>query len=178
MMGHSFGGKVALMYAREHGEALRQLWLIDSTPEARPPSGSAWQMLELIRNAPGDYGARDELIGYLMERGIAQPTALWMATNLQYTEGRYRWRFDFSAIEALLRSFFEEDLWSVAEHPPAELQVHIVKATESSVLTPEAIARIGAAEANRAVHFHEVEGGHWLNADNPGALHDLLLAQL
>src|SRR5262245_19306726 len=37
MLGHSFGGKVALMYAREHGQNLTQLWLIDSTPDARTP---------------------------------------------------------------------------------------------------------------------------------------------
>src|SRR5215216_6041064 len=62
ILGHSFGGKVALTYAREHGDALEQVWVVDSTPEARTPDGSAWHMLELLRRVPRDFANRNELI--------------------------------------------------------------------------------------------------------------------
>jgi pimeloyl-ACP methyl ester carboxylesterase len=181
MLGHSFGGKVALLYAREHGERLRQLWMIDSTPDARSPSGSAWDMLQLVRTAPREFGARQDLVAYLSEHGIPVATAQWMATNLEYDEaGRlYRWRFDLDAIEDLLQSFFQTDLWDVVENPPANCQLHIVKASQSSVLTPVAIERINTiARRNPRVHVHEVAGGHWINADNPDRLIDLLKAHL
>jgi pimeloyl-ACP methyl ester carboxylesterase len=179
VLGHSFGGKVALMYAREHGDALDQLWLIDSTADARAPSGTAWQMLQHVRAAPREFASREELVSYLSQKGIAQPVGQWMATNLERANNGFRWRFDLAAIEQLMKDFFVVDLWEVIENPPGHLQSHIVKAQESSVLTPEAVQRIqAAAAATQRVHFHEVAGGHWVNAENPNALHELLVQYL
>ncbi len=173
VLGHSFGGKVALMYARAHGAALRQVWLIDATPEARVPDGSAWQMLELIRNLPRKLASRAELVGMLTRAGITTPTAQWMATNLERSEdgSSYHWRFDFDALEEMLRDFFQQDLWSVLEQPPAQAEIHLIKAQQSSVLSPAAVRHIEELErTNGRVHLHEVAGGHWVNAENPDAL--------
>ena len=35
-MGHSFGGKVALLYARDVAASLRDVWVLDSPPGVRP----------------------------------------------------------------------------------------------------------------------------------------------
>jgi esterase len=162
-----------------HGRQLKQLWIIDSTPDVRPPSGSAWQMLGLIRQAPREFEARQDLVAYLSERGMPVAVGQWMATNLEKTNGMYEWRFDLQAIEALLTDFFRVDLWDVIESPPGHTAVHIVKAKESSVLTPDAIRRIeSVARRKPSVHYHEVAGGHWVNAENPDALHSLLVANL
>ena len=177
VLGHSFGGKVALMYARAHGEALEQVWVIDSTPDARVPDGSAWQMLQLVRQSPREFAARNELVELLARHGIPRPTAQWMATNLEQVDGVYRWRFDLAAIEQLLRDFFEQDLWDVLEHPPGRVQIHIVKADQSSVLSTTAIQRIQSLEHGR-VYLHIIESGHWVNADNPEALLHLLIRHL
>jgi pimeloyl-ACP methyl ester carboxylesterase len=179
VLGHSFGGKVALMYARLSGAQLRQLWLIDSTPDAGGPGGSAWKMLQLVQQAPQEFGARQDLVAYLSEQGIPVATAQWMATNLERAAHGYHWRFNLRAIEELLQSFFREDLWDVVKQPPPLAELHIVKAQESSVLSDSAIARVrNIAEHNSRVHYHEVAGGHWVNADNPDALHELLSAYL
>lgn len=180
ILGHSFGGKVALQYAREYGSTLDQVWVIDSTPEARTPDGSAWQMLELLRKLPREYQDRDDLIGQLTGFGLAMPLAQWMATNLeQHDDGRYRWRFDLDALEALLLDFFENDLWDVLEAPPGELQVHMVKARESSVLTHAAVERVETlARQNGRVFLHVIDGGHWVNAENPEALLALMTRYL
>lgn len=179
IMGHSFGGKVALMYAREHPESLQQVWVIDSTPEARTPDGSAWNMLEIIRNTPREFESRDQLIKLLTQSRVELPTAQWMATNLENQEGVYRWRFDFESIEELLRDFFKEDMWSVLESPPADCEIHLVKAEKSSVLSPAAIQRVEAiAKQNGQVFLHRVAGGHWVNAENPEALLTLMTTNL
>ena len=179
LLGHSFGGKVALMYAREHGELLEQVWVIDSTPEARRPDGSAWQMLEVIRRTPREFESREQLVGLLTQYGIAVPTAQWMATNLEKRDGAYVWRFDFAALEALLRDFFDTDLWPVLESPPGNCEVHLVKAQESSILSSEAVARIHEIGLrNHRVFLHSVSGGHWVNAENPEGLLALLTAHL
>lgn len=181
VLGHSFGGKVALAYAARRPETLRQVWVVDSTPEARPPGGTAWRMLEVVRGLPDAFASRDELIDALEAAGFARPIGQWMATNLVPADGALRWRFDTAAIEDLMLDFFRTDLWDVVEQPSPGLSIHFVKATESSVLGPTAIERIRAASMDGGgggVTLHEIEGGHWLNADNPAALESLLVEEL
>jgi pimeloyl-ACP methyl ester carboxylesterase len=172
ILGHSFGGKVALAFAGTRPRGLKQLWVVDSTPAAREPDGSAWRMLEIIRRMPRVFASRDELIAALEREGFAKPVAQWMATNLERRNGELGWRFDPDSMEALIRDFFRTDLWHLVERPPADLTLNFVKATESRILTPEDVARI--RDAGDAVAYHEIEGGHWLNTDNPGALVKLL----
>ena len=179
LLGHSFGGKVALLAAglpqiRAH---LRQVWVIDSTPEARPAAGSAWQMYQTLQSLPDRFASREQAIEQLVSRGTAPPVAEWMATNLHAREGQYGWRFDLDDIGALLQSFFDTDAWEIVERPPADMHIHLVRASESSVMET-AMDRARRAAAGGRVHLHEVAGGHWLNADNPDALVALLTEHL
>jgi pimeloyl-ACP methyl ester carboxylesterase len=182
VLGHSFGGKVALMHARDHGERLATLWLVDATPEARSPWGSAWEMLAALRRVPGPFGSRDEAVRSLIALGVAPPVAQWMALNLEREREDslvFQWRLDPADMEALLADFFRTDLWTVVDDPPPGLEVHVVKAEESSVLSAAACRRILEAERRHGrVHLHRVAGGHWVNADNPDALVELLEAEL
>lgn len=185
ILGHSFGGKVALRYAEAaaaHPSAphLERVWVIDSTPDARPPSGSAWGMLGVLRNNPGPFPDRDSGIAAVAAAGYDAGVAQWMSTNLVRTDDdQLVWRLDPDVMEDLLRSFFALDAWAVVEHPPAGTEVHLVKARESSILDDEARHRLEAAGLSTGAAFlHEVDGGHWLNADNPDALQQLLLAHM
>lgn len=180
LLGHSFGGKVALLAAQLPALAahVRQVWVIDSTPDARPPAGSAWQMYRIIAALPEQFPSREEMIARLTGEGVAEPVAQWMATNLEAHAGGYRWRFDRDAVGALLHSFFETDAWHTVEHAAPGTRIHLVRATESSVLDGAALARAERAAATGSVRVHEVAGGHWLNADNPDALVELLRREL
>ncbi|MBR9989698.1 MAG: alpha/beta hydrolase [Gemmatimonadetes bacterium] len=179
VIGHSFGGKVALVHAGLSKAPPRQVWVIDSTPQQREPDGSAWDMLELLESLPHHFDSRDDLIAQLMERGQPKPLAQWMATNLVAHDGGYRWRFDFDSIRELLLSFFDTDAWDVVENPPDGMEVHLVKAEDSRVLSGAALERAEAAAAEEAGTFvHHVAGGHWVNADNPAALESLLVQML
>jgi esterase len=181
VLGHSFGGKVALLFAGGDSSAaagLHQVWVIDSTPEAREPEGSAWTMLTLLRSMPERYPSRADLVDSLVRHGIAPAVAQWMASNLEAAGDVYRWRFDLHAMEELLRSFFETDAWSVVENPRAGLEVHIVKAEESGVLSGAALQRCARAAEQAHTHLYRVSGGHWVNADNPEAIERLLVQKL
>lgn len=171
LLGHSFGGKVALRYARDHGDALESLWVVDSDPGARAPGGSAWAMLEALRRVPGPFPDRAAGVAALEGLGVATPTAQWMALNLAPGEGGVRWRIDPEDMEALLLDFFRTDLWEVVEAPRPGLTVHVVKAEESSLLDESACRRVEeAGRRTGRVRLHRVAGGHWVNADNPDAL--------
>ena len=179
IVGHSFGGKVALLAARElAGRAPGEVWVIDSTPSARAkPGGSAWEMLDHLRKSAGVFRTRAMAVTELALRGVDEGTAQWISTNLERSpEGNYTWKIDLKAMEELLRSFFATDLWDVVESPPGKTIVHVVKASQASTLDDDDMARlrkIVAASGGR-VQLHEVKGGHWLNADNPDALVELM----
>lgn len=174
VLGHSFGGKIALLHGGGD-EHVGQVWVIDSTPEAREPSGSAWGMLRVLRSVPERFDDREQAVEALVAGGVDRPVALWMTTNLEWRDDEYRWRLDLDVMEELLRDFFRTDLWSMVEDPREGLELHFVRATASRVLSEEAASRIrSAGQRTGRVFLHDVQGGHWLNADNPEELVRLL----
>jgi esterase len=191
VLGHSFGGKVALVYLRDAGlsrggagpvDVPERVWVVDSTPSEREPDGSAWTMLEVLRRNPGPFEDRSAGIAAVQESGFPKPVAQWMATNLVPSNGENEmvWRLDADGMEALLRDFFETDAWPVVESPPGSTVVHVIKAEESSVLDEASCARVeraGEATDGR-VRLHRVRGGHWVNADDPDALQELLVEHM
>lgn len=175
LIGHSFGGKVALEAAARAPARLEQVWVLDSTPSAREPGGTAVEMLGALRRRTGPFADREEAVAALAEEGFGPRVGRWMATNLEEADDGLRWALDVDALEALLRDFFDRDLWPVIEEPPAGLEVHVVKAEGSEVMDEGEVRRVeGAASGGAPVHLHRLEGGHWLNVSNPGGLLELL----
>ena len=178
VLGHSLGGKVALLYAARHAAGLRQVWVVDSSPAAGPPSGDAWQMLRAVRSLPSEFASRQDAIEGLGRFGFAPDVAQWMTTNLERADGRYRWRLDFDALEELLRDFFQTDLWSAVTRPPEGVTLHFVKASQSDALSLDALERLERIAEHHGIFVHTVPGGHWIHADNPDAIVDLLTRHL
>lgn len=179
VLGHSFGGKVALEMARRDPAGLRQVWVVDSLPSAREPGGTAWRMLDVLRRHPGPFGEREEAVEALETEGYDRLVARWMATNLEQRDDGLRWALNLDGLEALLEDFFRTDLWNAVEHPPGGLEIHVVKAEDSDVLSEEDCRRVErAAEASGRTRLHRLEGGHWLNVSNPDGLIDLLRRRL
>ena len=203
VLGHSFGGKVALLFGRHraegsrtetgglgvgadglahgasglrHGGAPIQLWIVDSSPSAGQPGGGAWRMLGVLRRHPGPFGSRAEVVDAVASEGFSPLVANWMAINAVRTDTGLEWRIDPDEMEAYLRDYFRTDAWDVVERPPAGTSLHFIRALGSSVLDDAAARRIGAAARGAGpVVLHEMEGGHWVNTENPEALLGLLV---
>jgi esterase len=179
ILGHSFGGKVALAYAARHRDRPLQTWVIDSTPDAKAPGGSAWDMLGIVKRLPATFRTRQEAITGIEAGGFSTDVAQWMSTNLVRDGEAFRWRLDFDVMEQLLQGFFQSSMWPVLDPGGSGHDVHVLKATQSSVITPEVVARLRALEARpddgqARVHLHEREGGHWIHAESPEVVVDLL----
>lgn len=95
VVGHSFGGKVALMHAREHppagaagAEAGRRVWVLDAPPgrltEAADAAGTdmVQRVLEALRRVPMPLERREDVVPLLREQGLPDGIAKWMTTNL------------------------------------------------------------------------------------------------
>jgi esterase len=178
LIGHSFGGKVALLRAHDD-DRIAQVWVMDSTPAARSVDAGPRALIRLVRSLPDSFASRHDAVAAMTDRGVARPVARWMATNLAHVGDEFRWRLDFDDMEALINDFSSADLWSLVEEPRPGLTIHFVRATRSPVLDEVAVARIrDAAGETGCVHLHEVDGGHWINGDNPDALVGLLRDEL
>jgi esterase len=178
VLGHSFGGKVALAYAAHHGDELRQAWVVDSTLAVGEPAGSAWRMIETVRALPETFASRQEAVDGIAAAGYPEALGQWFAINLEPADGRYRWRIDLDAMEEMLRDYFRTDVWETLARPPEGVELHIVKATRSDSIDDEAVRRVRMAGAAGRVFLHELEGGHWINADNPEGMIGLMSEHL
>jgi len=177
VLGHSFGGKVALGLAdRRRGRAL-QTWVIDSTPETKPAGGSAWDMLTLIRSLPDSFPTREAGAEAIAAGGYSQGVAVWMSTNLVREGDRFVWRLDFDVMDRLLHDFFTTDLWTVVTDRAPDHDLHFLKASTSSAMSDEAASRIEALD-DPHVSLHRRDGTHWIHSESPQVVIDLLLAHL
>jgi pimeloyl-ACP methyl ester carboxylesterase len=176
LLGHSYGGKVALALAAHRADRPLQVWVVDSTPESKAPGGSAWDMLRLVRELPETFASREEAADAIAHAGFSLGVAQWMTTNLERQSGRFAWRLDFDVMERLLHDFFTADFWHVVDPPAAGHVVHVIKASESSVISPEALARLEQQESR--VQVHHRAGGHWIHAESPEVITALLTQYL
>ena len=178
LLGHSYGGKVALAMMPSLTAQPLQVWIIDSTPETKPPSGSAWRMLEIIRGLPSTFATREAAVAAITAAGIDVGVAQWMSTNLVRGGNGFVWRLDLDVMERLLHDFFGTDMWPIVEAPPAGHEIHFLKASESSALSAGAVARVEASAASGRVHLHHRHGGHWIHAESPAVVVALLVEHL
>lgn len=181
--GHSFGGKVALAYAKAHRPDLDEVWLLDTPLGAAAGGDDAGRaeiqrVLEALRAIPVPLANRAALLPALTARGISAGVAEWLGTNLRLEAGGYRWRVDFDVIEEMVTDYFAADFWPLVSAPGLEAppSFHVVRGLQSDRMGSDDVARLEAlAEAGAPVAVHEIpEAGHWLHVDAPGPLGALL----
>lgn len=181
VLGHSFGGKVALAVAAAMKGELAHVVVMDSTPSARPDrrgSEDTQHIVDLLRELPESFPDRDTFLAWIQGRGVSRPTAMWLAMNVKPVPNTttYVFRLDIAGIRALLDDYFEQDLWSVIETPPGRMRVHVIVGGRSTIVDEADRAR--AARAERAT-FDVLEGaGHWVHVDAPDALREVVLRHL
>ena len=134
-------------------------------------------MLDLVRRLPQRFARREDAAEAIVQGGYQRGVGQWMATNLAREGDAFVWRLDLDAMERLLRDFFDTDMMPVVESPPEGYDIHIIKASESSAISADAVARIEAAAGDR-LHIHHREGGHWIHAESPQVVADLLIQNL
>jgi esterase len=175
LLGHSFGGKVALMASDRLATPCSQCWVIDSTPSAGVTGAGAREMMQLLQRVPGPFASRRDGADAIEAGGFPRFVSEWMATNLIRAGNGYQWRFDVPEMEALLGDFFSTDLWDRVERPPDECGLRFVRASKGSIMTADDADRIERLESEgNPVQLDDLQGGHWLNMDNPDGLIALL----
>jgi pimeloyl-ACP methyl ester carboxylesterase len=182
VVGHSFGGKVALEVARTG--AVPEVMTLDSAPGPRTDargSETTAAVIALLDTLPGPWNLREDFIRDVEGSGIPEVTnglAQWLAMNLARVDGSLRFRLSLPRIHALLESYLAADCWPAIEAGRARF--HLVIGARSEVYTPEDRARAQAlARASEGrVSVDLLESGHWVHVDDPEGLARVLAARL
>jgi esterase len=180
--GHSFGGKVVLQARASAPPTLRQTWMLDASPSARPgaeadPDNSVTRVLDLMSRLPKTWAKRDDFIAAITAGGESLPLAQWLAMNIVPSDnGELALRLDLAAVRTMLRDYYERDLWNVAFDPALPGELHVVIAGQSSTLGEADRSRLAAAPPH--VHVHRIDAGHWLHIEAPANVVELLASGL
>lgn len=174
IIGHSFGGKVAVRYVQRHPDSLEQAWVLDSRLDADDP-GEDNEVLNVIRalaQVPVPLADRQDVVTFLQERGFSEMLARWMTTNLERTPDGFDWAFDLPAVTELIDDYWQLDLWPVLRDPPC--RIDIVRAGRSDRWPPD-VLRHYQVDVHPRVRLHTLpDAGHWLHVDDPDGLVALL----
>lgn len=172
IVGHSFGGKVALQCAAvPMFSEIEQIWALDSFPGALSTGdqdqNEVRTVLSWLNAVPLPAVKRSEVKYFLMEQGASEMIAQWMTTNLERTDNGFLWRFNLAGIAEMLNDYFVQDLWHVLEFPNSQTSTHLVRALQSDRWDEGAIATLEDLEEGQ---YHTLDAGHWLHVDNPDGL--------
>jgi pimeloyl-ACP methyl ester carboxylesterase len=176
VVGHSFGGKVALRYAAE--ATPRRLVMLDSAPFARPGgrgSEDTLSVLAMLEGLPDSFPRRDAFVDHVLSLGYSRALAEWLSMSLTREDGALRFGLSLPAIRALLDDYLAQDLWPMLTELSCD--VDLVIAGRSSVWGEQerAEARTLASGAPSRVRVHALEqSGHWVHIDALDALVDVL----
>lgn len=180
IVGHSFGGKVALSRAAAHPSGLEHVWDLDAMPGPRPDahgSEATLEALTVLEDVAFPIASQRVFTERAERHGLSRGVALWLAKNLtRRDDGQLELGIDPHAIRALVADHLHRDLWHAVEEPPPGPSFHLVAGGNSAAFDATARQRArAAADASQRVTFHEIEGaGHWVHVDAPGALQTLL----
>jgi len=190
VLGHSFGGKVALDMKRLHqtGQHSKKLttWTVDSSPAGsrialEEDSNIVIQVLRILREISRDFSSRSEFVAEFSSRGVPVPIAQWLGMNLEARGDGYHNRLDHEVMTALLLDYYQQDLWSVLASggsPANEHPTHLAIASRMSAIAAEDQERLANMSGQNGLTIHRVEGGHWLHVDAADVLVDLIAKSL
>lgn len=181
VLGHSFGGKVALEYLRRD-EDVSLAFVLDSTPSARPDargSESTVSIVKLLTELPARFASREAFLERVTQSGQSREIAMWLAMNVKAEEdGGFGFRLDVPAIRALADDYFVKDEWDVIEQK-SSVTIHLVIGDRSTVLDTqdrERARRVAAASRGRVQVHVLADAGHWVHVDAPKELLALVTA--
>jgi pimeloyl-ACP methyl ester carboxylesterase len=180
VVGHSFGGKVALAWTARRPAWTRgagaQTWVLDANPYALTADAvdpEVRGVLELVARVPMPISHHDAVRAAFLDAGFSEAMAGWMTTNLRRAPDGLRWRFDLDGVRSLLADYVRQDFGDLLAAPPCP--VHLVQAGRSDRWTPAILRRLAAAEAPGGLVRHVLpDAGHWVHVDDPDGLLALL----
>ncbi|NLY94255.1 MAG: alpha/beta hydrolase [Myxococcales bacterium] len=177
VLGHSFGGKVALSLLARGALSLDEVIVVDVDPAAHPSRSARGvdTVIATLDALPREYESREAFRLALERAGLGPTMQGWLGMNLVRTEAGVRFGPDLDAIKALLRSHLETDLMDVCLAPPRGARLRFLLGERSDAVSPESRAKLEEAAREGVLELEVVPGaGHWVHVDAPDAVRAFL----
>jgi pimeloyl-ACP methyl ester carboxylesterase len=169
-----------------------QVWCLDSIPGKVPEgvSDDVSNVIHTINEIPLPIPSREWLFAELNRRGHQNKGfQQWLASNLRLIPDtkQYEWMFNVSGATQMFESYRNTEYWDLLRSPPQpKTEIHLVKAAKGGrwnrggnamadrLFELEQELKKNGSESSR-FHVHELPNvGHWLHAEDPKAVANLL----
>lgn len=178
VIGHSFGGKVALTLARRRPAGLSQAVVLDAWPGIGS-DGTTLSVIAALKTVEVPAPSRDAVRKQLSQQGLGPELVTWLLTSMRRTDIGWVWKYNLNGVDAMISDYLQTDLWPWLESRDGGPRIDIVRAEKNERWTPEALDRLDAISPTSDVHSHVVSNaGHWLHVDNPDGLLAILSGAL
>ncbi|KAL3528213.1 hypothetical protein ACH5RR_012869, partial [Cinchona calisaya] len=194
VVGHSFGGKVALSMVDQVAKPLARpvrVWVLDATPGKVRAGGDGEdhpaELITFLSKWPDEVSSKRDVVDALVQEGFSMDVAQWVVTNLRQSgphglpSSTFAWVFDLKGISEMYESYEETSMWKIVEDVPRGVHFNFLKAERSlhrwalEDLQRIHVAERQAVEEAGGVEMHVLEdAGHWVHADNPDGLFKIL----
>ncbi len=186
VIGHSFGGKVALEWARLNQDSTRVTWVLDTNPAAasedmgRISSSQVAQVLQALDKVPQPLESREDLVEWLLERGFGRILANWMTTNLRREADGFYWRFHLPGVKELILDYAKMDLLGPLEKGSVAGRIELLRAGRTQWPQLDIVRMAGmSAESKSGFTYHVLpDCGHWVHVEKPQELLALMASSL
>ncbi len=173
VMGHSMGGKTAMVFADTYPERVKQLIVVDIAPKRYVPGHLGY--FKAFKEVPlhllnSRKEAEEAFMPYAPDMGVRQ----FLLKNIEpLPGGGYATKSNLEAIETA----YEEIIGALAFQQVFLKQADFIAGSKSGYIKPEDIDDI--LQHFPTARFHEVaNAGHWVHAENPAGflscLHEIL----
>ncbi|GAB2667016.1 alpha/beta fold hydrolase [Kribbella swartbergensis] len=160
LVGHSMGGKTAMLTALEHPEVVERLVVVDAAPVAYPPAFVEYA--RAMRNADLSAVQRRADVDAQLAGAVQSPgTRAFLLQNLILDDAGARWRPNLPVIEAALPAISG---WPAVEGLRYEGPTLFIYGGKSDYVQQDHRATI--ASYFPQVRYAEIpEAGHWVHAE-------------
>ncbi|OQS04880.1 hypothetical protein THRCLA_02920 [Thraustotheca clavata] len=178
VVGHSFGGKVALAYLdacrQQNRPTPKDTWVLEALPGCGEIPIVTDYILPTLLSLPVPIASKREFVALLESKGFETRQAQWMTTNLKSLENdpeQFEWKMNLAVIQVMFQAFLATDCWPILYDPPLNTSIHIVQAEYNQLWTEEILTRFRQLPTRDRVHLHLLEkSDHWVHIDNPNGL--------
>ena len=168
LLGHSMGGKTAMQTALSHPGRVNALIVVDMAPKAYPPH-HADLMDALAQIDPTTYEDRSAIDAALAEDVPSRSIRQFLLKNLDYDSGTYTWRMNLDAI----RAHYDDITAALPADSTFDGPALFVRGGRSEYVMDADLEGIRERFPNAELVTIE-EAGHWVHADAPEALAEVV----
>jgi pimeloyl-ACP methyl ester carboxylesterase len=170
LMGHSMGGKLAMLFALENPQRVEKLVVADISPVVYPPTRHS-EILEAMKSVDFDkFSNRSEIEKHLFEKiQNAGIVGLVLKNITRLRDDRFAWKLNLDAISKNIAGIFGFD---VSERSVYEKPTLFIRGSLSEFVTEEHFSAIKQHFPNYSLETIE-NATHWLHAEQPDVFFEI-----